>query len=477
MAFNRRDFLTGTAALAGWSTLPAGLVSAQEASHSSKAMTLRAGYVNQAVTSGGRPVNFWGFNDTVPGPILRYRKGDALNLVVQNDLTVDTAVHWHGVRVPNAMDGVPGVTQHPIKPGATFRYQFPVSDSGTFWYHPHQMSFEQVPRGLYGALIVEEAKPIEVDRELVWLFSDVKVDPNSQQVEDFGRVLDIANDGRLGNQVLLNGRAAGAAHEISVRAGERLRLRLINAASARIFRLSLPGHVLNVVAHDGQAITPYTASEIDLGAGMRVDLVVDCLQAPGSRVVLGNSDRRSRGPLATLVYRDEAPLRAKALGAPMQVQANALPEPDLKKATDHYIVFQGGMRGSPVIGLVDGKPAKIHEIMEKEKLAWTMNFSAQHEHALMHDPLLYLDKGEHVLLRMINETDFAHPMHLHGHFFRVIAINGQANPRREWRDTVLMGPRESVDVAFVADNPGEWMFHCHILDHAAGGMMGTIAVG
>ncbi|MCB1896134.1 MAG: multicopper oxidase domain-containing protein, partial [Rhodocyclaceae bacterium] len=106
----------------------------------------------------------------------------------------------------------------------------------------------------------------------------------------------------------------------------------------------------------------------------------------------------------------------------------------------------------------------------------TMNFSAQHEHALLHEPLLYVKKGDHVVLRLINETDFAHPMHLHGHFFRVVGVDGQPLVDQDWRDTVLMAPRQSVDVAFVADNLGEWMFHCHILSHAAGGMMGTIAV-
>jgi FtsP/CotA-like multicopper oxidase with cupredoxin domain len=94
----------------------------------------------------------------------------------------------------------------------------------------------------------------------------------------------------------------------------------------------------------------------------------------------------------------------------------------------------------------------------------------------MHEPLLQLRTGEHVMLHMVNETDFFHPMHLHGHFFRVLAIDGQATPLREWRDTVIMAPRQSMDVAFVADIPGEWMYHCHILDHAAGGMMGTIVV-
>lgn len=474
MNMNRRDFLAASAALAGWAAVPAGVRAA-----TAPPQTLRVGYVEQAIRAGAAPTNFWGFNDSLPGPLLRYRVGDTLDLQVQNDLVgTDTAVHWHGVRTPNAMDGVPGVTQHPIEPGQVFTYRFPLRDSGTFWYHPHQSSFEQVPRGLYGALIVEEATPIEVDRELVWMLSDVKIDANGRQVEDFGRVLDVANDGRLGNQVLLNGRAAGTDHEVPVRAGERLRIRLINAASARIFHLQFAGHAVHVVARDGQAVaSPYLAETVDLGPGMRVDLAVDCLQAPASRFAVNDLDRRNRGPVATLAYRDESPLRTKPLGASIKVQPNRLPEPDLNKATDHYIVFQGGMRGAPVIGTIDGKPAKIQELMEKERLAWTMNFTAQHEHALMHEPLLYLDKGEHVMLRMINETDFAHPMHLHGHFFRVIAVNGRATAGREWRDTVLMGPRESVDVAFVADNPGEWMFHCHILDHAAGGMMGTIAVG
>jgi FtsP/CotA-like multicopper oxidase with cupredoxin domain len=116
-------------------------------------------------------------------------------------------------------------------------------------------------------------------------------------------------------------------------------------------------------------------------------------------------------------------------------------------------------------------------MMEKHGLAWTMNYSAEHEHALMHEPLLHLGLGEHVMLHMINDTDYVHPMHLHGHFFRVIAIDGRRTERQEWRDTVIMGPRQLVDVAFVADNEGEWMYHCHILDHAAGGMMGTIGVG
>ena len=474
MSVTRRDFLVGSAAAAGLAGLPPRLAWAATKSHT---IPLRAGYVDQAVTSGGPKVNFWGFNGRVPGPELRFRKGDSVHLPVSNELTgTETAVHWHGLRVPNGMDGVPYVTQVPIKPGEVFDYKFDLRDSGTFWYHPHQSSFEQVPRGLYGALIVDEEKPIEVDREVVWMLSDVRISADGRQVEDYGRVLDIANDGRLGNTVLLNGEQAGKDRVLAVRSGERLRLRLINGASARIFDLRLPSHEMHVVAFDGQAITPRKLETINLGPGMRADVVVDFMQAPGSEFSIMDFNRRSRGQIARVSYVEQAPLREKPLGAPMQVQANDLPEPDVAKATDHYIVFQGGMRGSPVIGMIDGKPSNIQEIMEKEKLAWTMNFTAQHEHALLHEPLFYLRKGEHVVLRMINETDFAHPMHLHGHFFRVIGLNGRPLVNQDWRDTVMMGPRETVDIAFIADNLGEWMFHCHILDHAAGGMMGTVAV-
>ena len=472
MKFSRRDFIKCAAAAAGTAILP----STRAYATGGHTLALRAGRVEQVVRSDGATTAFWGFNGEVPGPLARFRKGDAVRVVVDNGLDVDTAVHWHGVRVPNAMDGVPYVTQDPLKPGGRFVYEFTLRDSGTFWYHPHQSSFEQVPRGLYGAFVIEEERPIEVDRELVWVLSDVKLDEAGRQVEDFGRILDFANDGRLGNQVLLNGKAAGAERAIEVRSGERIRLRLINAASARIFELGIAGHTMNVVAYDGQAVDPHVVDRLLLGPGMRTDVVIDFLHASGGSFAVTDGHRRSLGSVATFAYSQSKPLRGKALAAPMRLTPNELPEPQLAKASDHYVMFQGGMRGAPVLGIVDGKPAKTHELMERHGLAWTMNYTAQHEHALMHEPFLYLRLGEHVRLRMINDTDYAHPMHLHGHFFRVLAVDGDAVVGRPWRDTVLMGPRQTVDVAFVADNPGDWMYHCHILDHAAGGMMGTIRV-
>lgn len=479
MHIDRRQFFHAAAALGASLALPTQIIGAEQRKER------RIDLIPSAFTTALDPssqvrTGVWGFNELLPGPLLRFRRGDQVHFAVINQLPQDTAVHWHGLRVPNEMDGVPHVTQDPIANGGRFDYRFQLRDSGTFWYHPHQSSFEQVPRGLYGALIVEEEKPPAVDRDEVWVLSDIKLDSERQPVEDFGRILDIANEGRLGNQLLVNGLVAGPQRSIAVRAGERLRLRLINTASARFFRLSIEGHAVRIIAYDGQGVTPHPLPDdgLPLGPGMRVDLIVDCMGQPGKSFAVRDLGRPPAAAtvLGTLAYTPQAAVRSKPLTTSVVLPPNRIAEPDLAKATDHYVTFQGGMRGAPVIGLVDGKPSRIQEIMAREGLAWTMNYNAQHEHALMHEPLLHLSQGEHVVLHMINETDFVHPMHLHGHFFRVLAVDGVATVHREWRDTVIMGPRQSVDVAFVADNPGEWMYHCHILDHAAGGMMGTIAV-
>lgn len=480
MAIDRRQFLQATATGAGLSALPVPLLAA--AARKERRIDLLASVFDKALDpTSAALTRLWGFNRQLPGPVLRFRRGERVHLAVTNQLPQDSAVHWHGLRVPNPMDGVPHVTQAPIVPGGRFDYRFTLPDSGTFWYHPHQSSFEQVPRGLYGALIVAEEKPPQVDRDEVWVLSDIKLDKQRQQVEDFGRIGNIANDGRVGNEVLVNGLVAGPQRAIAVRAGERLRLRLVNCAAARLFRLAIEGHEALVIAYDGQGVTPHPpgADGLVLGPGMRVDLIVDCTGQPGQRFSLrelGRPPLVGASVLGTLAYSSRPAVRGKALKTPVALAPNRIAEPDLAKAKDHFILFQGGMRGAPVIGMVDGKPSRIQEIMAKQGLAWTMNYNAEHEHALMHEPMLYLKQGEHVMLHMINETDFVHPMHLHGHFFRVLAVDGVASVHREWRDTVLMGPRQTVVVAFVADNPGQWMYHCHILDHAAGGMMGTIAV-
>ncbi|CAD5369272.1 Multicopper oxidase [Rubrivivax sp. A210] len=471
MQLNRRHFIQAAGAIA----LP-GTAFAAAAAANPRELTMDV--FKQRVRPGGAATEVWGFNGSVPGPVLRYAQGDKLDLHVVNRLKQPTTVHWHGMRVPNAMDGVPQVTQAPIEPGAAFDYRYTIEDAGTYWYHPHQSSFEQVPRGLYGALIVDEQRPLPVDRDIVWLLADYKLDERNAQVEDYGRVADFGARGRHGNVITINGTAAGAGRTLPLRPNERVRLRLINGASARIFRLEFGGHAPWIIAHDGQAVPPHPIGDgglLFLAPGQRTDLVLDG-NAGSRKGGWAITDRRGQGSeIARIVYAGK-PVRARALGQPQALEPNRHTEVRLESATQHFLMFEGGEGGMPAIGQVDGKALKVEDIRAQHGLTWTMNYSAQHEHAMMHEPLFYMRKGEHVQLRMINNTLFEHPMHLHGHFFRVLALDGKPNPLREWRDTVLLGPQGSVDIAFVAENPGEWMFHCHVLDHAAGGMMGTVAV-
>ncbi|GAB3767776.1 multicopper oxidase family protein [Ramlibacter monticola] len=469
MSLNRRRFLQSAAAVAAVPGLPS-----PDALAATAPFELIAGVFKQQVRETGAASGVWGYNLQVPGPVLRFKQGEEATFLLRNRLPQATTIHWHGIRVPNEMDGVPNVTQVAIAPDTDFTYKYRLPDSGTYWYHPHQSSFEQVPRGLYGALIVEEARPVPVDREVLWVLSDFKLGPENQQVEDFGRVTDFGSGGRLGNVIAINGKAAGAQQRLELRPNERVRLRLINASSARILALDFTGHQPWVLSLDGQGVPPRPLKgQLILGGGQRTDLILDGSAGSGQFEVWDRRDKGAR--IATIAYAG-SPVRAKVLGAPPAIPPNRLTTPNLQRASRHYLAFEGGVLGMPAIGMVDGKPQDVKSIMEQHGLSWTMNYTAQHEHALMHEPLFRFRKGEHVVIRMINRTDFEHPMHMHGHFFQVVAINNKPVKERVWRDTVVMAPRQDMDIALVADNVGEWMFHCHILDHAAGGMMGTVLV-
>jgi FtsP/CotA-like multicopper oxidase with cupredoxin domain len=386
----------------------------------------------------------WSYNGTVPGPEIRVRQGDRLRVVVENGLEEETTVHWHGVRVPNGMDGVPHLTQAPIGPGETFTYEFEVLDAGTYWYHPHQRSFEQVGRGLAGPLIVEEREPIQVDRDVTWLLSDWRLRKDASLSDDFGNLHDVSHAGRIGNTVTVDGRVREA---FFARAGERIRLRLINAANARVFGLEFKDHDAQVIAIDGQPVAPHSpqGGGVVLGPGMRIDLVLDMIGKPGERYSVEDrfySGREYR--LIDLAYTDEPPLRAQRRDAPISLAPNPLSEPDLTAAQRHEVVLGGGMMGGMMSAIVEGRPMDMREMMRRG-LAWAINGVAASGHG--HEPMAVLARGTSHILDMRNETAWWHPMHLHGHAFRVLSRNGRPTPHREWQDTVLVAPRERVEVA------------------------------
>jgi FtsP/CotA-like multicopper oxidase with cupredoxin domain len=434
--------------------------------------TLVAGPSRAALVGLPHPKTIvWSYNGTVPGPEIRLRQGDKLRVTVENRLSQDTTIHWHGVRVPNPMDGVPNVTQKPIRPEASFVYEFAVPDAGTYWYHPHANGAEQVGRGLMGAFIVEDPEPLPVDRDIVWVLGDFRLKDDASIAGGFNSPMEISMSGRVGNTVTINGRVPD---RFPVRAGERIHLRLINAAPARIFALEFKGHRPVVIAFDGQPVEPHPpeGGRVVLGPAMRTDLVLDMTGKPGGTApVLDTFYKELEYKLVDLSYSDEPALRAQPLAPPAKLPANPIPEPDVTKAQRHDVTLTGGMMGGA--GMMGGGMGG----MMGGGAMWAINGVAMPDGRMGDmEPILTLDRGRSYILAIDNQTAWHHPIHLHGHSFRVISRNGKPTQYREWRDTFLMAPRERAEIAFVADNPGDWMFHCHILDHQEGGMMSVIRV-
>ncbi len=462
-AIDRRSFLASAASIALAPLLPGSAYAGAPA----KEFRLVAVPVRLPIAGAPYPeTDVWCYSGQSPGPEIRVRQGDRVRIVVENRLPEDTTVHWHGLRVPNAMDGAPDVTQPSMQPGESFSYEFPVPDAGTYWYHPHAHSAEQVGRGLAGAFIVEEPNPLPVDRDVVWVLGDWRLRRDGAISEDFNNPMEMSMSGRIGNTVTINGRVPS---RFVVRSGERIRLRLINAASARIFGLEFKDHRPLVIALDGQPIEPHAphGGRVVLGPAMRADLIIDMAGAPASSAsVIDTFYQDLAYKLVELAYGDEPPLATRIAGMPSTLPANTMPEPDLARAFRHEVTLTGGMMGG--MGMGGGMGMMGHGGM------WAINGVAAHGHNMR--PILTLDRGKSYVFAIDNKTAWYHPIHLHGHSFRVITRDGQPTRYREWCDTVLLAPRERADVALVADNPGDWMFHCHILEHQEAGMMSVVRV-
>ena len=460
---SRRRFLACGAAATALPLLPA----ARPALAATVDFSLTAGPARAPLAGAGWPDTIvWAYNDRVPGPELRVRQGDTVRVIAGNALAEPTTVHWHGVRLPIGMDGVPGLTQEPIAPGESFTYEFKAVDAGTFWYHPHFNSAEQVGRGLSGALIVEEPEPIRVDRDIAWVLDDWLLRETGEIAGGFNHPMALSHGGRLGNTVTVNGTQV---EDFPVRAGERIRLRLVNVANARTFSLDFGALRPRIVALDGQPVAPFAppGGRVVLAAAQRADLVIDMDGRPGDKVTVIDGYYRDRDyRLLDVVYSGEAPLRDSPLDAPIALPANPVPAPVIDdQAQRQRIVLQGGAMGR--------MPDGVDQYLQQGKY-WFLNGKPDMGHGA--PPLFEVARGRTCVMTLVNETGWEHPLHLHGHSFRVLSRNGAPNMRGELLDTVLVAPQESVEIAFVADNPGDWMFHCHILEHQMAGMSGIVRV-
>ena len=416
--------------------------------------------------------SIWCYNQLLPGPEIRARQGQTLRIEVNNQLSQNTTLHCHGIRLPIEMDGVPGLTQAPIKKSESFIYEFDLPDAGSYWYHPHFNSSEQIGRGLYGALIVEERNPIKVDKEWTLLLDDWRLSDDFQIQDSFENGHDRSHAGRIGNSLTVNGRNN---LKIPVTSGQRLRLRLINAANARTFMLNFSSHHCRIIAIDGQAVTPHEPEDgiVTLAAATRIDVIIDMMSAPGTTVVISDNNYRQHHDVMTFEYSSDSPIRSAALESPIELESNSMPEPELERAIKHEVVLEGGAMGTMRGAMIKGEYQSIRQLV-RQGMVWAMNGEVGIDHTVA--PLISLKLGQTCLLKINNNTAFDHPMHLHGHAFRVLKRGGDETQYKPWQDTVMVGRNETVEVAFVADNPGDWMFHCHILEHQLSGMSSIIRV-
>ena len=434
-------------------------------------MEARKGQV-ELLGKGLGKTDIWGYGGQVPGPVLRVKQGAEVRVRFKNRLDQGSTIHWHGIRIDNKMDGVAGLTQEAVAPGENFDYNFTVPDAGSYWYHPHNRTWEQVARGLYGLLIVEEPEPLMVDHDLALAFDDWQLKSDGQlESETFGQIGERAHEGRIGNVMTVNGTTNMA---FDVKSGDRVRVRVCNTANSRIMRLRVEGCVARVVALDGQPVEPREpeAGDLLVSPSQRMDLILDMDGAPGSTAVISEvSDMRL--PLVRFELHDTQKSRAAPLTDLKKLSDNPLQAPDRTEPLKVGLEMTGGAMGGMSSAIYKGKKLSMNELVREAGMIWALNGVA----GMPEKPLFSARLGQTVELDMINNTSFPHAMHLHGHHMSEVQRVRQTREgavfvttRPDWRDTVLVDRAEAVKVAFVADNPGKWMIHCHMLEHQAGGM-------
>lgn len=396
-------------------------------------------------------IKAWGFNNSLPGPAIKANKGDTLVIRVKNELPEPTIIHWHGIRLPAAMDGTSEV-QAPIQPGGEFEYRFEVPDAGTFWYHSHHNETVQMEKGMYGALIVEDpASPVVTDADRILMIDDMKLtDSHDFKKSGFiGRWME-RHDGREGDTLLINGKED---LHIAMHAGQTERWRFVNASSARYFRLYLGGRTFRIIGTDGGLLeAPVEATEALIIPGERLEILA------------GPFNKYETFAIESLPYNRMTFVKSRRARF-ATVTVGAL------KPTVAFIPENLRTIGSLVS--TDAITNRHVKFSVAPSLKHGIDFKVNGElHA--NDAPVY--SGELQVWEVSNTSLMDHPFHLHGFFFQVIEENGKQPPYKAWKDTLNLKPRSKVKIAWMPDRTGQWMYHCHILEHHEAGMMGHFEI-
>ena len=393
----------------------------------------------------GKTIKAWGFNQQVPGPVIRANQGDTLVVKVINQLPEPTIVHWHGIRLPSSMDGT-DETQKPIQPGESFEYRFELPDAGTFWYHSHQNETMQMERGMYGGIVVGSSTDPVADNDRIFLIDDMKLNvKNDFKMQGIISRWIERHDGREGNTCLLNGKEA---LPIRMNAGQVERWRFVNAASARYFRLNLQGKSFKVIATDGGLLEqPRTETELLITPGERYDILV--------------------GPF---VKKDVFNIEA------LPYNRTTFLKPRHRKYATVHVMGNKPSKANWPNQLNNIQPLASQDSPINRKIRLSVGPSLKRGiDFLVNGEMHNLDKpvimGELQVWEVSNTSLMDHPFHLHGFFFQVIEENGKSPAYVAWKDTYNLKPKSKIKIAWMPDRPGSWMYHCHILEHHAAGMM------
>lgn len=398
----------------------------------------------------------WTFGGQAPGVELRCRQGDELRVRFINHLPEPTTIHWHGIRLPLEMDGVPYVSQAPVLPGEFFDYRFVTPDAGSYWYHPHESSAKQLGRGLVGPLIIEEREPTGFKHERTLCLKSWHVDEAGAFTE-FSVPREAAREGTRGRLSTINGVSLPT---LELPAGQVVRLRLINVDSTITYRLNLSSGEARIYALDGNPIEPRPlGKDYWLGPGMRIDLALKVPAVGSEELSLRN------GPLRLATIKSVAS-NEPAAEWPPALPPNPVAEPDLAQAETLRFNFEwAAALASPA-----DEAAGRYKYWQINGQAWDIN-----DKTCADRPIASLKKDGHYIFVLRNMAQYQHPIHLHGLIFKVLDSN-RRKIEPYYTDTFLLGKNETARIAFVADNPGVWMFHCHVIDHMETGLMAAIEI-
>ncbi len=415
----------------------------------------------------------WSYNGSVPGLPIVVAEGERVVVDGVSHLPVTTNIHWHGLLVPNDQDGPSRV----IASGDSFHYDFTANEAGTYWYHSHfRPVLTQVDMGLYAPFIVKTSTDRQYSGDHVLVLDDWFLDSNGNRLTGTARgVME-----RYGNIETVNGKTGPAIEPLLFQSGELHKLRFINASTAAVHTLYITGHQFRVTHTDGHSLAEdYLTDTVTLSPGERVDVEVSAVGEAGKSYTI-QSDRSELGLLVPIRYREG---QAVQIVSPFQ-RATPRPFPGIESQKPDFVLElssgmnMGGMRGMGGMGgmggggMMSGHQGRGPSTPSSSgMMRWTINGKSYPDT----DPLP-VSVGQVVKVRFWNNDTMGmhrmdHPMHIHGTYFQVVSLNGQRPPREMWKDTINVPAGQYVDVAFVMKNAGDWMLHCHILDHEDGGMM------